>query len=74
MHNVAKGGVVGQVARSEFLMSRKRLKNVKMLKTNFEEEITDDPFANIVKNQTLIDPNLRLEKGMSAKEKWKVGR
>ena len=54
-------------------MSRKRLKNVKMLKTVFEEEC-DDPFANIIAGKTLVDENLHLEKGMPVKEKWKVTR
>ena len=54
-------------------MSRKRLKKVTMLKTVFAEE-EDDPFANIIKNNTLLDQNLKFEKGMTPKEKWKVGR
>lgn len=54
-------------------MSRKRLKNVKMLKTVFEEEC-DDPFANIIAGKASIDENLHLEKGMPVKEKWKVTR
>ena len=51
-------------------MSRKRLKKVTMLKTVFEEE-SEDLVANAFGKK---DENLRLNKNMTAKEKWKVGR
>ena len=40
-----------------------------MLKTNFdeEEEVLAKAFGK-------VDQNLKFEKGMTAKEKWKVGR
>ena len=44
-------------------------------KTEFPEEESNDPFASILKNKpAIIDPNLKIEKGMDAKSKWKTGR
>ena len=68
---VGYGGTRGQIARSEFLVSRKRLIKVKMLKDEFPDEI--DPMAAFQKPMGL-DPNLRLQKDMTPKEKWKVAR
>ena len=48
---------------------------VKMLQTVFPEENADDPFASIIAKQPkIIDHNLRLEKNMTAKQKWKTAR
>ena len=46
-----------------------------MLQTVFPEENADDPFASIIAKQPkIIDHNLRLEKNMTAKQKWKTAR
>ena len=46
-----------------------------MLKTVFPEEDADDPFASIIAKQPkIIDHNLKLEKGMKPKQKWKIAR
>ena len=42
---VAKGGMVGAMARSNFLMTRRKVLKVKMLKEFGEEEDAANPFA-----------------------------
>ena len=45
MSGVAKGGMVGAMARSNFLMTRRKVLKVKMLKEFGEEEDAANPFA-----------------------------
>ena len=48
---------------------------MKMLQTVFPEDNADDPFASIIAKQPkIIDHNLRIEKTMTAKQKWKAAR
>ena len=48
---------------------------MKMLQTVFPEDNADDPFASIIAKQPkIIDHNLRIEKSMTAKQKWKAAR
>ena len=48
---------------------------MKMLQTVFPEDNADDPFASIIAKQPkIIDHNLKIEKNMTAKQKWKAAR
>ena len=48
---------------------------MKMLQTVFPEDNAADPFASIIAKQPkIIDHNLRIEKSMTAKQKWKAAR
>ena len=53
------------------LVSRKRLIKVKMLKTEFPDEV--DPMAAFQKSMG-HDPDLKYDKDLAPKEKWKVAR
>ena len=53
------------------LVSRKKLIKVKMLKTEFPDEV--DPMVAFQKSMG-HDPDLKYDKDLAPKEKWKVAR
>ena len=54
MSGVAKNGMVGAMARSNFLMTRRKVLKVKMLREFGEEEDAANPFAMGTKKNELV--------------------